>query len=265
METRSLLLDGDRITVHVTGRGPVALLIHGYPLDHRMWLDTLRGPLAQQHTLVAVDLRGHGQSPWCGDAVHTMERFADDLAALIRVLSDDPIDVVGLSMGGYVALSLWADHEPLVRSLVLCDTKATADDDAARAGRAAAICTVLEQGRGALAAGMTAKLLAPGADDLLRARVHSMIEGTPVETIVADLRGLAARPDRTALLPTISVPTLVVVGEHDAITPRADADVMVACIPDSRLLVARGAGHMTPMEAPDEFAKAVGELWATRP
>ncbi len=265
METRSLLLDGDRLTVHVTGRGPVSLLIHGYPLDHRMWLDTQHGPLAEQHTLVAVDLRGHGHSPWCGDAVHTMERFADDLAALIRVLSDDPIDVVGLSMGGYVALTLWAEHEPLVRSLVLCDTKATADDDNARAGRTAAIRTVLEQGRPAIAAAMTGKLLAPGADDLLRARVHSMIESTPVETIVADLRGLAARPDRSALLPTISVPTLVVVGEHDVITPRSDAEFLAAGIPDSRLLVAAGAGHMTPMEAPEAFAKAVGELWATRP
>lgn len=265
METRSLLLDGDRITVHVTGRGPVALLIHGYPLDHRMWLDTLHGPLAEQHTLVAVDLRGHGRSAWCGDAVHSMERFADDLGALIRVLSDDPVDVVGLSMGGYVALALWAEHEPLVRSLVLCNTKASADTDAARAGRAAAIATVLEQGRAAIAAGMLPKLLAPSADDLLRARVLTMIEDTPVETIVADLRGLAARPDRVAMLPTISVPTLVVVGEHDTITPLADAEVMANGIPDSRLLVAAGAGHLSPMEAPDEFARAVGELWAARP
>lgn len=265
METRSLLLDGDRITVHVTGQGPVAMLIHGYPLDHRMWLDTMRGPLAEQHTLVAVDLRGHGQSPWCGDTVHTMERFADDVAAVIRVLSDDPVDVVGLSMGGYVALALWAEHEPLVRSLVLSNTKSTADDAATRLARFASVKAVLAQGRPAIAASMLTRMLGPAADDLLRARVQTMIEGTAVETIVADLRGLAARPDRAPILPTISVPTLVVVGEHDVITPRADADRMVAGIPDSRLLVAPGAGHMTPMEAPEEFVRAVGELWATRP
>jgi pimeloyl-ACP methyl ester carboxylesterase len=128
--------------------------------------------------------------------------------------------------------------------------------------------TVVEQGRGAIAAAMLPKLLANRADDdphglLLRARVLSMIEAQPVETIVADLRGLRDRADRTALLPTLQAPTLVVVGEHDAITPPAEAAAMAAAIPGARLVVAPGAGHMTPMEQPAAFAAALAVFWDT--
>lgn len=262
METRLLPCDEVRIAVHVHGRGPLCVLLHGYPLDHRMWLDTLRSPLAAQRTLVAIDLRGHGQSPFAGDAVHTMDLLANDVQNAIKTLGDEPADVVGLSMGGYVALALVAAAPELVRSLVLSNTKATADSAAAQQARQAAIDTVVKDGRRAIATAMLPKLLAPGADALLQARVQSMIEETATETIVADLRGLAARPDRSDLLARIAVPTLAVVGEHDAITPVADAEFLATHIPGGRMVVVPGAGHLTPMEAPAAFAAAVGGFWA---
>jgi pimeloyl-ACP methyl ester carboxylesterase len=262
---------GPGTTLHVAraGRGPLALLLHGYPLDHRMWLDTLHGPLAAQRTLLAPDLRGHGSSPWAGAGVHSMEQFAADAAALLRSCAEGPVDVVGLSMGGYVAFALWAMAPELVRSLVLVDTKAAADDAAARAGRDAAVAAVLDSGRPALATGMAAKLLAPrptgdAAGQLLRARLASMIEAQSVETIVADLRGLRDRPDRTAMLGSITVPTLVVVGEHDAITPVAGAKAMAAAIPGARCAVVPGAGHLVPMEQPEVFAQGVGAFLASQ-
>jgi pimeloyl-ACP methyl ester carboxylesterase len=266
METRFLSFDCTTLAVHVAGRGPVAVLIHGYPLDHRMWLDTLNGPLTEQRTLVAVDLRGHGRSPWCGDPVHTMELLADDVAAVVHTISDEPVDLVALSMGGYVAQAVWAAHPQIVRSLALVDTRSGADGDAARTARDAAMRTAVEQGRSAIAAAMLGKLLAPRpADDphglLLRARVQSMIEGQPVETIVADLRGLRDRPDRTPMLGSITVPALVVVGEHDAITPPAEAQSMAAAIPGARCVVVPGCGHMVPMEDPAAFARELGAFW----
>lgn len=261
MPTRHIEFDHTRLAVHLTGRGPLALLVHGYPLDHRMWLDVMHGPLAQRRTLVAVDLRGHGASPWCGDAVHSMPTFADDLAAVIRTLTDAPIDVVGLSMGGYVTEALWAQHPELVRSLVLTNTRAAADTTPVRDGRHVAIQDVVQNGRRKLAESMLQKLVLPRADTLLRARIQSMIEGTAVETIVADLRGLADRPDRTALLPTITVPTLVVAGEHDPITPQAEMQAMAQAIPGATFVVVQGAAHMTPMEQPQAFAEAVGAFW----
>lgn len=268
METRFVTFDHTRLAVHTAGKGPLAVLVHGYPLDHRMWLDTMHGPLAERRTLVAIDLRGHGLSPWCGDAVHTMDLFADDVAAVVHTISDEPVDLLGLSMGGYVAQAVWARHPRLVRSLCLADTKAKGDDDAGKAGRDAAMRTVLEKGRPAIAAAMAQKLLAPRADTdphgmLLRARLHSMIEGTAVEAIVADLRGLRERPDRSPMLPTITVPTLVVVGEQDTLTPPDEARRVASAIPGGRCVVVPGCGHLTPMEDPAAFAREVGAFWST--
>lgn len=250
-----------RLAVHLAGQGPLALLVHGYPLDHRLWLDTLHGPLAARRTLAAIDLRGHGASPGSGDAVHTMALFARDLAAVVRSLADGPVDVVGLSLGGYAAFALHALAPELVGSLVLTNTRAVADDDAAKAGRAAAITTVLEHGPRAIAAAMLPKLLAPGADALQRARVQDMITATPVATIVADLRGLAERPDRRSALPQLAVPTLVVAGEHDPIATPTESAAMAAAIPAARCEVLPGTAHLAPLEAPERFAAAVGAFW----
>lgn len=250
-----------RLAVHVAGHGPLALLLHGYPQDHRLWLDTLHGPLAQQRTLAAIDLRGHGDSPSTGEVTHSMELFAHDAAAVARSLADGPVDVVGLSMGGYVAFALQALAPALVRSLVLANTRAVADSPEARAGRDAAITTVLEQGRRTLIAGMLGKLLTPGAPPQLRARLFTMAESLPVETIVADLRGLQRRPERLSLLPQITAPTLVVAGELDAIAPVAEMTAMAAAIPGARLVVLADCAHLTPMEAPERFAAEVGAFW----
>jgi pimeloyl-ACP methyl ester carboxylesterase len=266
MQTRFLDRGPARLAVHVNGRGPLAVLVHGYPLDHRMWLEAMHGPLAAVRTLAAVDLRGHGGSPWCGDAAHAMDLFADDVAAVIRTIGDGPADVVGLSMGGYVALALWAGHRALVRSLALVDTRAAGDGEPARAARDAAVATVLEHGRAALAAAMLPKLVAPRAPQdphgqLVRARVATMVESLPIETIVADLRGLRDRPDRTPLLPSIDVPALVVVGAEDAITPPAEASAMARAIPGARLAVVPGCGHLTPIEDPAAFAHELAAFW----
>lgn len=253
-----------RLAVHVAGKGPLAVLIHGYPLDHRMWLDLLHGPLARQRTLAAIDLRGHGSSPGSGDPVHTMDLLAGDVAAVMRSLADGPADVIGLSMGGYAAFALWAQAPQLVRSLVLANTRAVADSEQARAGRDAAIATVVAQGRRVLAAQMLDKLLAKNADAALQARVFTMAESLPVESIVADLRGLKERPDRQAMLPGITAPSLVLTGELDPIATPAESTAMARAIPGARFAVLPGCAHLTPMERPGEFAAAVGTFWAGR-
>lgn len=250
------------LVAHTAGRGPVALLLHGYPLDHRMWLDLLRSPLAARRTLVALDQRGHGHSPAPGDATHPMERFAADAAAVLDAFGVADADVVGLSMGGYVAFALAAAFPQRVRSLVLTNTRAGADAEPARAGRDAAIRTVLEQGRAAIAQAMLGKLLAKDADAVLAARVRTMIEDTPVETIVADLRGLRDRPDRTALLPQLAMPTLAIAGDHDPITPPAELQAIAAGVPGARCVVVPGAAHLVPMEQPAAFARELAAFWA---
>jgi pimeloyl-ACP methyl ester carboxylesterase len=194
-----------------------------------------------------------------------MDLFADDVATVVHTLTDEPVDVVGLSMGGYVAQAFWAAHRGLVRSLALVDTRAATDDDAGRAGRDAAMQTVVTRGRAALVAGMLDRLLAKPRDNardlMLRARVQTMAESLPVETIVADLRGLRDRPDRTSMLGTITVPTLVVVGSDDVISTPAESEQIAKAISGARLAVVPGCGHLVPMEDPAAFAHQLGAFW----
>ncbi len=113
---------------------------------------------------------------------------------------------------------------------------------------------VLAHGRRSFAEGLLPALVAPGASSHVRARLFTMMEGTAYETIVAALAGMAERPDRTPILRRVEVPTAVVVGEYDAITPPASAESMAHATPRASLHVVPGVGHMSPMEAPDAVA-----------
>jgi len=132
------------------GAGPLALFVHGFPLDATLWLDQLEA-LADVRRCVAIDLRGFGRSEPTRLPVLSMEQHADDLAAAIRALGAPAADVVALSMGGYVALALVERHPGLVRSLALVDTKAAPDSEQARRGRDEAAARLLREGRHALA------------------------------------------------------------------------------------------------------------------
>jgi pimeloyl-ACP methyl ester carboxylesterase len=273
IEDRFVDVGTARIAVRLAGetaRGiatkPLALFVHGYPLSSQMWLAAMHSALEQHRTLCAIDLRGHGRSPWALEEMHSMELFADDLAMVARTLSDDPVDVVALSMGGYAALAMCERHPAAIRSLALVDTKATADTDAAKEGRKAMAKGVLEHGRSWLRAQMLPKLVADAASPSVRAQLTSMIESTPVETILADLAGMAQRPDRTHVLGSVSFPVLAVVGALDALTPVSDAEAICrAAKARGSLAVIEGSGHMAPMERPAEFAHAMLAFWQSKP
>jgi len=235
------------IAFEESGSGPLAVFVHGYPLDHRLWLDQLES-LSDIRRCVAPDLPGFGSSQPL--ETFTMETVADSIAAFI---GNEQADVIALSMGGYVALALWERHPEVVRSLALLDTKAGADTPEAREGRSAQAAQVAEQGTGSLVAGMTRALLAPAADNAKK-RLAEMIEATTSRAVIAALEAMASRLDRTRLLSTIDVPVTVLVGALDALTPPTVAVEMATAIPDSTVSVIPGAGHLTPIEAPDDVS-----------
>lgn len=256
-------LNGTMLYYREVGEGELAVFIHGFPLDHTIWLDQLDG-LAHVRRCVAPDLRGFGRSDPIIEGSLTMEVMADDVAALIEALGATEADIVGISMGGYVALALYELRPAMVRTLTLVDTRATPDSPEARSGRDDLIARVLAEGRTALATAMLGSLLGPRASEIVRARVRSMVEGTRYETIVAALTGMRDRADRSELLPHIAVPTMVAVGEHDSITPPPQVRAMAEQVPGARTTVIRGAGHLTPIEKPDEFNSALMELFEGR-
>ncbi|MDJ0663889.1 MAG: alpha/beta fold hydrolase [Acidimicrobiia bacterium] len=245
-----------RLHIRQRGQGPVALFIHGFPLDSTMWLDQLNG-LADIRRCIAMDLRGFGRStPSTGEPL-TMEQHAADLAAVLDLVSEEQADIVGLSMGGYVALAFAELYPDRLRSLALIDTRPGADSEEGKAGRDAAAASLLDDGRSAMATSMETGLLGPEPSPAARARLRTMIEGCAYETVVGALAGMRDRPDRTHVLDSITVPTAVIVGEFDSVTPPAEARLMADAIPDSTLTIVPGAGHLTPIEDP---AGATDEL-----
>jgi pimeloyl-ACP methyl ester carboxylesterase len=252
---------GSEIAYDVQGQGPLLLLLHAFPLGLVMWDDQVRA-LASRCTVVRFDDRGFGGTP-PADALLTMERIADDAAALLDHLGAGQALVAGCSMGGYAAFAIWRRHPDRVRGLLLQDTRAGADTDEARAGRATLAEKVLREGAGAAADAFLPKLLGettqrerPG----VVARVREIILATPPRGIANALHGLAARADSTATLREIRVPTMVVCGEEDVLTPPSEAHAMAKAIAGSRLAIVPKAGHLANLENPEPYNRVLLEF-----
>jgi len=235
------------------GQGPVVLFLHAFPLSLGMW--DAQEALASAYRVVRFDARGFGGSD-PGDAVLTMARIADDAAVLIERLRLGPVILVGCSMGGYAALAFAQKHPSLLRGLVLADTRAGADSHEARKGRGDLAAKVLKEGAKAALDAFLPKVLgettkASRADVV--ARVKDMMLATLPQGISDGLHGLAARPDSTPFLREISVPTLVVCGEEDVITPQAEAEILQRGIKGAELVMIPKSGHLSSMETPDAF------------
>jgi pimeloyl-ACP methyl ester carboxylesterase len=247
------------------GEGMPVVFAHGFPLDYTMWENQLC-TLGANWRVIAPDLRGFGRSQ-VGAGAATMEAMADDLAALLPALGiDQPIVLVGLSMGGYVAFQFWRKHRKLLRGLVLCDTRSIADTAEAAAGRRKLAAQTLAEGPAPVAAGMLPKLFGPHAREHDPATIEAtrqVILSTLPQGIAAALEGMAARPDATSYLAEIALPTLVVVGQDDAISSVDEMRTLAHGIKGSEFVVIPRSGHMTPLENPAEFNEAL-EQFLTR-
>ena len=242
------------------GTGQPVLFIHAFPLNRTMWAPQVSA-FVERCRCVAPDLRGFGDST--AAPPYTMTQYADDIAGLLDQLRIEQTVLGGCSMGGYVAFEFWRRHRDRVRALVLVDTKAGADDDAGRARRRDMIAVAEEQGATAIAnlqiSGIVGKTTRERQPDTYDA-VHRMIAQSRVEGIVGGLQAMMARPDSTVTLATINVPTLIVVGEEDALTPPKEARAMHAAIAGSTLEIIADAGHLSSLERPAAFNHVLTEF-----
>lgn len=248
-------------SLHVAdaGSGPVLLLVHGFPLDHSMWrnqIETLRDTCR----VIAPDLRGFGASTGAAETI-TMEQMADDMAELLdRLEIAEPVTFCGLSMGGYVAWQFWKRHAGRLARLILCDTRAVADSEEAARGRSVMAERVLGEGASVVADAMLPRLFAEKTireqPDVVQATRQVMQAAAPL-AVAGALRGMAKRADMTSELPNIDVPTLVICGQHDVISPVAEMRSIADALPSASFFEVPGSGHMSPLEDPRAVNAAI--------
>jgi pimeloyl-ACP methyl ester carboxylesterase len=249
------------VEVREIGSGPAVVLVHGYPLDGAMWSGVAR-ILSDMHRVLKLDLPGRGATPAAESP--TIEAYADFVEAVLRE-AGEPAGLAGFSMGGYVALALMKRRPSQVRALALVDSRAGADDETGRARRDEAIAKVRAEGVAPIAEAMMGKLIAQSSAtkaDLVERVRRIMLRQSP-DTVAADLAVMKERPDSSDSLRAIRVPTLIVVGENDVLTPPADAQAMAEAIPDARLVTIPQAGHLTPVEQPKAVARALSEFFGS--
>lgn len=259
-------VDGTRLHYLDVGRGePALVLLHAFPLHSGMWAPQL-SCLSSRRRIVAPDAKGFGASDAPeSPAAYTMLGYADELAGLLDALGLDRVVLGGLSMGGYVAFAFLRQYRHRVSGLILADTRAAADTPEVFERRANQQDQIAREGT----AGVIEVLL-PGllCRDTLAGRLELVeqvrrLMANPAAGFIGGLEAMKHRPDATAELAAIDVPTLVVVGEHDAGAPPDVAQAMHAGIPGSQLVVLPHAGHLSNLEAADEFNAAVSDFLDT--
>ncbi len=243
------------------GRGSPVVLLHAFPLNRKMWRPQVEA-LAGRYRLITLDFRGHGGSGTASED-STMERLAEDVRGLLDCLKLERVVLGGLSMGGYVAFTFLRRWPERVTALILADTRASADTEEGRKARYETAALAEREGSAVIAERMLPKLLAtatPERKPEIVSVVREMIlEATPAG-IASALRGMAARAPAFDLLPQIKIPTLILVGEHDVLTPPADSEAMAKEIPGSTLVKIPDAGHLSNLEQPAVFNSALSKF-----
>ncbi|MEV7005989.1 alpha/beta fold hydrolase [Streptosporangium sp. NPDC051022] len=244
------------------GEGLPVVLLHAFPLSSAMWLAQREG-LAAVCQVITPDMRGFGGSA-LGDEEPSVDVMADDVARLLDREGVDRAVVGGQSMGGYVTMAMCRRHPDRLLGVILADTKAGADSEAARANRERIAAAVLDGGPSILVEEMLPALVGRTTARrraMVFGRVRALVQSAPPRAVAWAQRAMAGRPDSFDTLRGLTVPALVIVGEEDELAPLAEAEAMVEAVaeavPGGRLAVIEKAGHLSALEQPEAFNRAV--------
>jgi 3-oxoadipate enol-lactonase len=243
-----------RIRYFEAGSGTPLVLLHGFPLSADMWRPQLER-VPDGWRMLTPDLKGFGPDP--AGVAGTLDEMAAEIVAWLDGLHIERAAIGGLSMGGYVTLALFRATPDRFSAMILANTKASADTAEGRAGRDKMSALVRASGASAVADQMLPKLLGETSrrsSPHLEPLVRGMILANSVEGIDGAIQAMKNRPDATSLLPSVQCPALVITGAEDTLIPQAEAEAMTKLLPRAQLVTIPAAGHMSNLEAPDEFS-----------
>ena len=245
------------------GDGTPVVLLHAFPFNSNMWEPQIEA-LSDRFRFIAPDLSGFGGSTAPEDeSTYSMDSYADQVAAVLDDAGVDKVVLAGLSMGGYIGFAFLRRHGGRVSALVLADTRAEADPPEGIEKRTNQQGQIRSDGTSGLIEGLAGALLGEATrekkPDVVQKVKELMAQNGPAGFIGA-LEAMKGRPDSSDELSGIGVPTLVIVGEHDGVTPPEAARKIHEHVGGSRLVVIPEAGHLSNLEAPEAFNGALGEF-----
>ncbi len=253
-----------KLSYHDVGRGSrVVVLLHGFPFSADLWLPQIKA-LGAHYRTIAPDLRGFGGSDVPGGP-YTMDVFADDVSRMLDALEIERAVIGGLSMGGYIAFEFYRRYPERVNALVLADTRPHPDTPVARKHRQKMAELAIARGSSAVSEQLIPKLLAPTTltdKTEVVTSLRKIMDAARPEALAAALAGMALREDARPLLPQIEVPALVLNGAEDAITSAAEAREWSSNLPDARVEIIQNAGHVSNLEQPEAFNRALLDFLA---
>lgn len=220
------------------------LWLHGFPLTNAIF--------AKQLAITGVEHVMPELPP-----LESMDDYARFAIEQLDLRGIEKATFAGLSMGGYICFAALRLFPERVSGLILIDTRETADTDEGRKGRREMIDKAEHEGVAPIVEAMLPKMLTSSAPPELKQFVRDVMMSTSREFVIAALRAMAARPDSSSMLPSIAVPTLIVVGEEDPITPPKDSERMASAIPNAKLVKLARAAHLSNVERATEFNDAV--------
>ncbi len=261
---QKIFINDRELAFHREGTGPIILFLHGFPFDHTMYLQVVR-LLSPEFDCIVPDLHGFGNSSSsAGETIVTMKQFAEEIAALLDALGiTSPIILCGLSMGGYIAMEFARMFPDRLQALLLCDTRTSPDSPEVRQNRYRLAISVTQTGMSPVAESMIPNLLAsktletsPQTVEFLRQMICSQ---NPAGTAAA-ARGMAEREDTTSLLEKMDFIVGFICGSEDKPSPPSVMKEMAYRTPIGRYHEIKDAGHLTPLEQPESYAKIVRSI-----
>ncbi len=248
--------DDARLYYESTGKGTPVVLLHPFPVHHEFW-KAVAPKLATRYQVILPDLRAHGRSE-VGKETATMAKHAADLMRLLETLQIPKAVFVGVSIGGYILFEFWRQYRERVSALVLANTRAEADTEQGRANRLKSIADSRLHGTGPFFDAQVQNLIGETTrrtrpDIVTKAR--AMMQMMSVDGLAAIQQGMAERPDSIATLRTINVPTLIISGDEDAVTPISNGQLLHEQIAGSQFQIVARGGHYAALEHPEEFGR----------
>lgn len=256
----SVKVNNVTISYKVTGKGEPILLVHGHPFDHTMW-DPQTKSLSKLYQVITPDVRGYGKSGLPKSAATRFEDYATDLLALMDTLGIDSFHLSGLSQGGQIIMEIFRQAPSRIKSLIFADTFASLDTPEVKQGRYDTADRLEKEGMDTYSDEVIYKMIKPehvASQPTVAAHIIKMMKATPPKGAATALRARAERIDYLKdVLPTINIPTLVIVGRQDEFTPVAKAEELQQSLQNCKLVIIEDAGHMPNLEHPEEFNNAV--------